>query len=539
MPTLKYDYQMGFEGTKTGVNILNTNNVRRFPDDNYPTGDQVSPGAIKPFSSNNGFTLVLDYKFDSTQTIRGNAAVLVGCYERNSGNVTGFALYNNRNSNLGETGITVGYGDMFSDSTKSVFIHNPNQRNVVVIRHPANSSQLWVYSSAGNGNITSTTLTIPIPINVNTQALSNAEICLGNLRNDITSTNSTYTSEYNNLMGAQGTIYWARYWNEDLGAGECKQLAAWPHEHMTAKIAAIDADKTNELLTRPSIYLTNLTATCHGYVLPTRFIASSIKVGNSEGWGSSMAKTICDDRTFSGLPIRLQSILSKPNIGYKNYAVIEGGDFTPTATLGSIESTSAFVYVPSISSLQSIVSDSYAGESILERTGSALNDSSDITPYTWMGDASSMVVYDYDTSVEGNWRIGTNNSEYYNIRFANKPINWSQSAPLRIFRIASGAGALQNTSLYSAIGGAGAIQANDIVILSNDAAYIYVTASEYNTYGLFTESQSDTLFNTNNQGGWVKATDYMTRSVSISSNNGNFIFINARGEIVVPDSTAT
>ena len=394
VPTLKYEYQMGFEGTKTGVNILNTNNVRRFPDDNYPAGDQVSPGAIKPFSSNNGFTLVLDYKFDSTQTIRGNAAVLVGCYERNSGNVTGFALYNNRNSNLGETGIKVGYGDMFSDSTKSVFIHNPNQRNVVVIRHPANSSQLWIYSSAGSGNITSTTLTIPTPINVNTQALSNAEICLGNLRNDITSTNSTYTSEYNNLMGAQGTIYWARYWNEDLGAGECKQLAAWPHEHMTAKIAAIDADKTNELLTRPSIYLTNLTATCHGYVLPTKFSASAINVGNSEGWGSSMAKTICDDRIFSGLPIRLQSILSKPNIGYKNYSVIEGGDFTPTATLGSIESTSAFIYIPSISSLQSTVNDSYAGESILERTGSALNDSSDITPYTWMGDASSMVVYD-------------------------------------------------------------------------------------------------------------------------------------------------
>jgi hypothetical protein len=61
-----------------------------------------------------------------------------------------------------------------------------------------------------------------------------------------------------------------------------------------------------------------------------------------------------------------------------------------------------------------------------------------------------MVVYDYDSTVEGGWVAGTSNSSYYNLRFYNKSLNWSNSTPMRIFRIPSGA--LTNRSIYSAIG---------------------------------------------------------------------------------------
>ena len=532
VPTLKYSYQMGFEGTKkdTGINILNTTSARRFPDSNNIYGDQTN--GIQPFSSNDGFTLVLDYQFDNTQTVRGTANILVGCYGRNNGNVTGFALYNYKNNSLSTNEIRVGYGDMFNESTKSVALHNPNQRNIVVLRHPKGSAQLWIYSSAGSGNVTSTTLTIPTPINVNTQVTNDAIICLGNLRNDLIS-NNTYTWEANNLGGAQGTIYWARYWNEDLGAGECKQLAAWPHERMEAIIAAIDSDKTNDTLTRPSIYLTNLTVSNHAFVLPTRFNQSQ---GTIEGWNNSAAKTICDSRLLPGLPIRLQSILGHPNIGYRNYTAVEDPTYLSTVyVLSGMESTDAFVYSPSVSSLR-LNATQYSGESILERTGSALNDTSDITPYTWIGDTSSMSVYIYDSSEESGWRAGEKNTNYYNIRFINKPYSWSSSNNMRVFYIP--ANTLINTSIYNAIGSAN-IQANDIVIIENDAAYIYVTPSEYNTYGIFTEAQGETnsLFNTNNQGGWLQATAYTTRSVSYGSTNCNFIYVNKRGEIVVPESS--
>ena len=531
VPTMKYEYNMGFEGTKdTGINILNTTSARRFPDSNNVSGDQTN--GIQPFSTNDGFTLVLDYQFDSTQTIRGTANVLVGCYGKNSGNVTGFALYNYRNTNSLTNEIRIGYGDMFNDSSKSVVLHNPNQRNIVVLRHPKGSAQLWIYSSAGAGNVTSASLTIPTPINTTTQVTTDAIICLGNLRSDLAST-SGYTWEANNLSNAQGTIYWARYWNEDLGAGECKQLAAWPHERMTAIIAAINNDKTNDTATRPSIYLTNLTASSHAFVLPTKFGQA---LGTVEGYGNSDAKTICDSRLFPGLPVRLQAILGHPNIGYMNYVTRadEFGAVTYQLSQGT-ESTDAFVYAPSVSSLRYNATQ-YQGESMLERTGNAQNESSDITPYAWIGDTSSMQVRIYDTSVEGNWRTGDSNANYYNIRFANKPYTWSGSNNMRIFYIPSNT--LANTSIYTAIGSAN-IQANDIVIIENDAAYIYITPSEYNTYGIFTEVQGDTnsLFNTNKQGGWLKASAYTTRSVSYGTTNSNFIYINRSGTIVVPETT--
>ena len=69
-------------------------------------------------------------------------------------------------------------------------------------------------------------------------------------------------------------MYYAKYWNEDLGAGECKQLAAWPHENMTAMLASVDVNSTNESLTRPSIYLTNIMASSHGNIISNKFTTS-------------------------------------------------------------------------------------------------------------------------------------------------------------------------------------------------------------------------------------------------------------------------
>jgi len=34
--------------------------------------------------------------------------------------------------------------------------------------------------------------------------------------------NPVYTNESNNISRAYGTIYWAKYWDEDLGIGECR-----------------------------------------------------------------------------------------------------------------------------------------------------------------------------------------------------------------------------------------------------------------------------------------------------------------------------
>ena len=97
--------------------------------------------------------------------------------------------------------------------------------------------------------------------------------------------------------------------------GECRQLAAWPHEYMTAKIAAIDNNSTSNITTRPSIYLSNLNTTSHGRALLSKFESSK----GTQGWNNSKLKEICDSRIFLGLPAELQSSLGNPLIGYRNY----------------------------------------------------------------------------------------------------------------------------------------------------------------------------------------------------------------------------
>jgi len=94
----------------------------------------------------------------------------------------------------------------------------------------------------------------------------------------------------------------------------------------------------------------------------------------------------------------------------------------------------------------------------------------DLTPYSWLNDTTSMTVYDYNSSTENHWTSATMNNDYYNIRFFNKPINWSTSSKLRIFRIARNA--VGNNSLRSLIPD---LQLYDIVILTGEAAYMYVS----------------------------------------------------------------
>ena len=39
------------------------------------------------------------------------------------------------------------------------------------------------------------------------------------------------------MMNAFGTLYSVKYWEEDLGEGECFQLASWCHETMYFAVA--------------------------------------------------------------------------------------------------------------------------------------------------------------------------------------------------------------------------------------------------------------------------------------------------------------
>jgi len=134
--------------------------------------------------------------------------------------------------------------------------------------------------------------------------------------------------------------------------------------------------------------------------------------------------------------------------------------------------------LPSISSLTFNVA-TYNNESIYERNGKTTGTLvTDITPYSLYEDAASMVVYDY-YNTGTRWREASAESAYYNLRFTNKPISWSTSSPLRIYRIARSA-IPNGSTLRSLISN---LESGDIVVLTNEAAYMYVSTDDL-SYGL-------------------------------------------------------
>jgi hypothetical protein len=104
-----------------------------------------------------------------------------------------------------------------------------------------------------------------------------------------------------------------------LGAGECKRLASWPHEKITYAISRLSDTSTSvtrvsnssTLQIVPSIYLSAITASAHGRIKQEKSTATRFS-----GKDNSIARTICNSRVFSGLPIELQAIMCQPSINY-------------------------------------------------------------------------------------------------------------------------------------------------------------------------------------------------------------------------------
>ena len=106
---------------------------------------------------------------------------------------------------------------------------------MVVLRHSsANPNDLYIYSiipditnsyasyGADYGlSVTNTTLTWP-----NASTFDTPLILGGNYTENTT----TIENSRSTRCPAKAIIYWAKYWDADLGAKNCMALASWPHE---------------------------------------------------------------------------------------------------------------------------------------------------------------------------------------------------------------------------------------------------------------------------------------------------------------------
>ena len=274
-------YPLGQDSIVAGT-VLTPDNPLRLDgaqDASYPLDGSGNHATIQPLKAgNDAFTLAIDYCFNPNVTYDKAFATLVSCYfsaYSTTGTRTGIGLF--YGTGLGGNSITgprVGFGDMYNNANQSVSVGNETtlgMRNMVVLRHPAGSNTLYIYSGLNNNN------TLPSDVVVNTLTWANyntdAYLNFGKL------TSGTIDGEDgvpNIVTNGKGTIFWSKFWNEDLGQGECKRLASWPHEQITYAISRLNSASTSiarvssTSAVTPSIYLSALSTPAHGKVVQSR-----------------------------------------------------------------------------------------------------------------------------------------------------------------------------------------------------------------------------------------------------------------------------
>ena len=321
---------------------------------------------------------------------------------------------------------------------------------------------------------------------------NNEKLVLGSLA---TGTLPSYVEE------ARGKVYWAKYWNEDLGAGECRQLAAWPHEQMEFAVEDYDGMAQRVLHNMPGYTLPNITfapMNLSTYVGPIyKSISqqnSSVANGQYIGWNNSWYQKYCNSRLFYGLPIALQSIIVKTPV-YTHQSQRIGNGFESDGT----SQTQDYIFSPAYAEIVSIASNSSVYIDEAQKT------------YDWNKD-SNILVYNYNDNARFNTTATTENNRYIymNLRFPYKAINTYEISSniygTRIFKNYSGSAAV-----YTVIQNSGFTPIpGDIFIKSpENVAYMYVSATDV-------QMGAPVMQNTGifacNSGGWVRAEYWFTRS---------------------------
>jgi len=306
------------------------------------------------------FTLAIDYSFDSTaieNQANNTEAVLLACYEKGS-SVAGFKLYHYTGSeypgpklSFGDTSITNGQtaqAKLLGLSTTAKY------RNTIVLRHPKNSKKLYIYSGI-NGSAQSNGLSAG---NILADMKDNAviqEIEWNNVNTDayLVFGNVTFNNDSTTVVGGKGTVYWAKYWDKDLGVGECRNLACWNHEQMTFAIEEFSGMNPqyggryvfpSSGAALPNLVLTSVTCSSYGHIILT----ASKNQGDIIQWDGSALQTVANKRIFWSLPIALQSIITKSPVRSRA-ATMSQSSYTSTYSIGNsdVVVSNDYVFFPS------------------------------------------------------------------------------------------------------------------------------------------------------------------------------------------------
>ena len=208
--------------------LVEVGSSRTFDGTNYYK-PQIDNEDILLWDEDKSWTLAIDCIFDPSCTIAGN---LAACFDTNgflircSAASTGAA-----NSSAGRYSVRYGSSASLQIDAEA---ENKNHREMVVLRHKAGDSTLYVYASNKNGNAISYSALSQASIPSHDAPLAFGAVVAAD----------GYVSDY-----GIGTIAWAKLWDADLGDSVAREIASWPRQIFRMEAVASGASESGGVTT--------------------------------------------------------------------------------------------------------------------------------------------------------------------------------------------------------------------------------------------------------------------------------------------------
>ena len=268
---------------------------------------------IKIMEIDRAFTVAIDFEFASENTTGG---VLAQCYQSDGSN--GFRLWYNN-------------GPRFSWGTDSLTPSSNTNREMLILRHPAGSNQVYIYLSNLNGT-TVTTQTLTSTRN----PVIESTLVFGCAKAD--------DGLYENY--AKGSVHWCKVWYADLGENVCKDLASWVHETIPMELAKFKGYYLSDVASKRAA-MTFLGAN----VLSVRKVFSNQST-NAGGWADSTLATWMNTRLLNAVDAQWRSLIKPVKVTSSI-----GGRSTETSQ------SNCYFFAPSIYEMDSsMATDPYINE---------------------------------------------------------------------------------------------------------------------------------------------------------------------------------
>ena len=479
---------LGYNGAKPAIELVSS--------PRYFDGTSEQINTYSPFLADKSFTMAIDFKFDYITTGSNiTEAILLSCYEESNSSAQGFRLSYNP---------YVGFVPQISfGSTASVDSHvqtigeTVKNRHMVVLRHRANESLLYIYCGSDAQGLIGTYSAAAFRKSITNSAISSgAKIVLGGMNNKTAL-----------QMNALGTLYSVKYWEEDLGESECLQLASWCHETINFKLADFEGNSNSS--SRNATLQKNLVLhTTNASSMGTISEAQIVRGNESIGWHDSTIHDFYNTRIYQAFPIDLQSILTPAPVPYKKAYYQSSG-----YQIGQdMDIANDYVFAPSCIEL-GLQNEAVVASHSIEASGAfGWNNTIKVKQYT-----------------NGVFEDGTSDAKYANIRFPYTPNKLNATVTAYIDYPSIGSSFYEWAAQNSV-----PLSPGDILIPSNSSvAYIYVSPTDIEA-GAPVITNTDGIFS-GTIGGWIESVRWTTRSVTDSSASpsaNKFYYIQPTGDIV-------